>query len=326
MEYVNIKNIHFPVSRLGLGTWAIGGSLWGGTDKEESIKTILQAIEKGINLLDTAPAYGNGESEEIVGAALKQYKKRDSLVIATKFGLQIEGNTVRDLRKASILKELDASLKRLHVDYIDLYQAHWPDPKAPIEELAEAINLMLSQGKIRAAGVCNFSIEEMNDLKTLAPFASSQFPFNLYEQEQASLIDYCKKEKLTSIGYGSICRGMLSGKMSKKRHFPEDDLRSGMDPKFKEPHFSQYLEANQKLEEWLQKKHQNPLIALAMRWVLDKGIDIALWGARKPSQLENLDRVFDWTLDASDFQEIDEILQVIQDPASNDFMGPPLRP
>lgn len=326
MEFIKVKNINFPVSKIGLGTWAIGGSLWGGTDEQESIKTILQAFEAGINLVDSAPGYGNGESEKIVGKALKQYKKRDKIAIATKFGLNIEGSTVRDLRKESILKEVDASLKRLDVEYIDLYQAHWPDPKVVLDELAEAMNQLLNQGKIRAFGVCNFSNEQMKELQNSVNLDTSQFPYSIYEQEQKNVLEYCKKNKISSIGYGPLCRGLLSGKMKKDRQFKGDDLRKGMDPKFKEPHFSQYIEANQKLEDWLRTKYKKPLIALAIRWVLDQGIDIALWGARKPSQLENIEEIFGWKLNKKDFNDIEALLTAtITNPAGNEFMGPPTR-
>lgn len=326
MEYVNVPNIPFRVSRLGLGTWAIGGSLWGGTNEKESIDTILQSFEKGINLVDTAPAYGRGESEKILGKALKQYKKRENIVIATKFGLQIQGDIVRDLRKDTIMKECEESLKRLGVDYIDLYQAHWPDPKTPLEELAEAMNSLLGQGKILAFGVSNFSIEDMNKLRQSTSLTTLQFPFNLYEQEQNSILEDCKQNKTITLGYSAICRGLLSGKMKKDRKFEGDDLRKGMDPKFKEPHFSQYLEANQKLEDWLKKTYQKPLLAFAIRWVLDRGVDIALWGMRKASQLENIEQILSWKLKESDFQAIEKIIsETITQPVGNEFMAPPLR-
>ena len=134
MEFTHIPNLKTDVSRIGLGTWAIGGWMWGGTDEKNAISTIHYALDKGINLIDTAPVYGFGKSEEIVGKALKQYGKRERVVLATKVGLNWKNQQIfRDSSKERILKEIEDSLKRLQVDYIDLYQVHWPDPKTPLE-------------------------------------------------------------------------------------------------------------------------------------------------------------------------------------------------
>lgn len=328
MEFTTIPNIKKQASKIGLGTWAIGGSLWGGTNERESIRTIHQALDQGINLIDTAPAYGKGESERIVGKALKEYGKRDRIIIATKFGLNQETeNVFRDTRKESILKEVEDSLKRLQVDHIDLYLAHWPDPSTPIAEMVEALNLIRQQGKISAYGVCNFTIKQMDEFQKNGHLSSLQFPFNLFEQEQQDLLSYCLKKNITTLGYGAICRGLLSGKMKKNREFQGDDLRKSMDPKFKEPRFSQYLECVKKLEEWSKKKYNRTVLALAVRWVLDKGVGIALWGARNPSQLRDINDIFGWRLTSQDFKDIDKIIhETVKDPIGTEFMSPPERP
>ena len=328
MEYISIPGIKNKVSRIGLGTWSIGGSLWGGTDEKEAIETIKKALSYGINFIDTAPGYGNGASETIVGKAIKQHGKRETLVIATKFGLNLENNgCFRDTRKDFIKKELENSLKRLQVDYIDLYQVHWPDPMTPMEETTEVLNDILKEGKIRAIGVSNFSVEEMERFRTFSTLSASQFPFNLFEREaENTLLPYCKRNKIATIAYSPICRGLLSGKMSKSRSFKEDDLRKNMDPKFQEPRFSQYLACTEALSEWAMRKYNRPLIALAMRWILDKQMDIALWGARKPEQLENIDKIEGWKLSESDFEEIDKMISaLVKNPIGPQFMAPPLR-
>lgn len=327
MEYTSIPNINKKVSRIGLGTWAIGGGLWGGTDEEDSIKTILKAFEKGINLIDTAPAYGKGTSEKIVGKAIKEYGKREEIVIATKVGLNQETEGVfRDSRKNSIKKELEDSLKRLQVEYIDLYQIHWPDPSTPISETAETLNEMLNEGKIRAIGVSNYSLQQIEEFRKNAPLHADQSPFNLFEREAENIIKHCLKEEIAILGYGSLCRGLLSGKMSKDRVFKGDDLRKGMDPKFQEPHFSQYIACAEALKEWVKRKYKRPLLALAVRWVLDKNIHIALWGARHPDQLNDVETIFGWKLTAEDFQEIDQIVKTtVKDPIGPQFMSPPER-
>lgn len=328
MEFTNIPHLDKPVSRIGLGTWAIGGTLWGGSDEKESIETILQAMRRGINFIDTAPVYGAGESEKIIGKALKSYGKREEIILATKCGLNQETDKVfRDSRKQSLQKELEDSLKRLQVDYIDLYQIHWPDASTPIEETAETMRVMLEQGKIRAIGVSNYSVDQMNIFRKIAPLHSSQPPFNLFEREvENTIVTYCLKEHIAIIGYSALCRGLLSGKMTKKREFKGDDLRKSMDPKFKDPQFSEYLACVSALEKWVQEKYHRSLPALAVRWVLDKNIHVALWGARKPQQLQEIQEVLDWKLAPGDFTEIDKIIaEHVKHPVGPQFMAPPER-
>lgn len=328
MEYSIIPNIKGKISRIGLGTWAIGGGLWGGTNEKESILTIRRALDKGINLIDTAPAYGKGESEKLVGKAIKEHGKRDQVVLATKFGLNQEtDNVFRDSRRKSILKEVEDSLQRLQVDYIDLYQVHWPDPTTPIKETAETLKELLQQGKIKAIGVSNFSVEQMKEFQKYAPISTSQPPFNLFEREaQETIVPFCKKSGIAVIGYSGLCRGLLSGKMTKDHEFKGDDLRKGMDPKFKEPQFSQYLQCAEELKKWVKNKYNKPLIALAIRWVLDSDVNFSLWGARKPEQLADVDSIFGWKLSAGDFKEIDDIIKrTVKNPVGNQFMAPPIR-
>ncbi len=327
MEFTSIPNINTKISRIGLGTWAIGGWMWGGTDETEAIATIHRALDLGINLIDTAPAYGFGVSEEIVGKAVKLYGKRDRIIIATKVGLSRKNQQVyRDARKETLIKEIEASLKRLQVEFIDLYQQHWPDPLTPISETAEALHQLLKEGKIRAIGVSNFSIEQMDQFQKYSPLHSLQSPFNLYERKiEKNELASCMQKGIVILGYGSLCRGLLTGKMDKNRQFKGDDLRK-VDPKFQEPHFSAYLRSAKRLEEWAQEKHRKPLLALAVRWVLDKGIHIALWGARHPQQMEGLESIWGWQLKEADFREIDQILQeTIPSPIGPEFMAPPSR-
>ncbi len=302
MEFTSIPHLNRKISRVGLGTWAIGGWMWGGTDEKEAIATIHRAFDLGINLIDTAPVYGFGVSEEIVGKAIKLYGKRDQIIIATKTGISWKNQKVyRDARKEIVVKEIEASLKRLQVDSIDLYQQHWPDPLTPIADTATALNQMLEQGKIRAIGVSNFSVEQMNEFQKYAPLHSLQSPFNLFERNiEKTELAYCKRQGIATLGYGSLCRGLLSGRMQKNRQFTGDDLRK-IDPKFQEPHYSDYLRCVKRLEEWAQEKYRKPVLALAFRWALDKGIHIGLWGARHPQQMEGIEAIWGWTLKESDF-------------------------
>lgn len=301
--------------------------MWGGTEEEAAIATIHRALDLGVTLIDTAPVYGFGISEEIVGKAVKQYGKREQIVIATKAGLSWEKPRVyRDARKETLIKEVEASLKRLQVEYIDLYQLHWPDSQTPIAETAEAFDKLRKEGKIRAIGVSNFSIKQMEQFQKHAPLRSLQSPFNLFEREiEKKELAYCMEKGLSTLGYGSLCRGLLSGKMRKERQFKGDDLRN-TDPKFQEPQYTAYLLCTKRLAEWAQEKYQKPLLALAIRWALDKGIAIALWGARQPTQMEGIETLWGWKLKEADFQEIDQILKETLPPAIDpSFMSPPER-
>src|SRR6202140_3041313 len=162
LEYIKIAGTNLVSSRIALGTWAIGGWMWGGSEEKESIRTIHEALDQGINLIDTAPIYGYGRSEEIVGEALHRYGRRPSVIPATKVGIDwTNGKIERNSTRQRVLKELEDSLRRLQTAYIDIYQVHWPDPLVPIEETADTLREAYEQGKIRAIGVSNYSPEEM---------------------------------------------------------------------------------------------------------------------------------------------------------------------
>jgi len=181
MELAHIPGTSLKVSPVAIGTWAIGGWMWGGTDEAESIATIRAAFDHGINIVDTAPVYGFGRSEEIVGKAIEGGRLRSEVLIATKTGLQWDGEKVsRNASRARILQEVEDSLRRLRTDYIDIYQVHWPDPLVTIEETAEAMLTLLEQGKIRAIGVSNFSVLQMERFRRVAPLHVLQPPYNLF--------------------------------------------------------------------------------------------------------------------------------------------------
>ncbi len=170
LEYINIDGTNLVSSRIALGTWAIGGWMWGGTDEKESIRTIHAALDQGINLIDTAPIYGYGRSEEIVGEALHQCGRRESVILATKVGIDwTNGKIERNSARQRILGELEDSLRRLQTDYIDIYQVHWPDPLVPVEETALTLGELYEQGKIRAIGISNYSPEEMARFEAVSP-------------------------------------------------------------------------------------------------------------------------------------------------------------
>jgi aryl-alcohol dehydrogenase-like predicted oxidoreductase len=327
MEFVTIANTPLNVSRVGLGTWAIGGWMWGGTDEVQSIAAIRAAVDYGINVVDTAPIYGFGRSEEIVGKAIAEGNLRSKVYIATKVGLEWRsGQAVRNATRQRILVEIEDSLRRLRTDYIDIYQVHWPDPLVDVTETAEAMCQLYREGKIRAIGVSNFSVEQMERFRSVAPLHVLQAPHNLFEREiEADTLPYCLTNEIATFGYGALCRGLLSGRMDPKTAFAGDDLRR-TDPKFCAPRFSQYLSAVQKLDGFARKRFGKRVIELAVRWMLDKGITTALWGARRPDQLQPVEGVTGWWLDAAADAEIDRILgETIVDPVGPEFMAPQAR-
>jgi aryl-alcohol dehydrogenase-like predicted oxidoreductase len=322
-----IAGTSLTVSRVGLGTWAIGGWMWGGTDEEQSIKTINAAVERGINVIDTSPAYGFGRSEEIVGRAVADSGLRSRVVIATKVGLEWkDGKVFRNASRVRILDEIDDSLRRLQTDYIDIYQVHWPDPLVPIEETAEAMQTLFDQGKIRAIGVSNFSVPQIERFRRVAKLDVVQPPYNLFEREiEKDLLPYCRGAGLATLTYGALCRGLLSGKLQEDAHFDGDDLRL-MDPKFRPPRYVQYLAAVRRLDQFARQHYGKRVIHLAVRWLLDQDATTALWGARHTGQLLPIDEVFGWSLDAADKAEIERILsEEITDPVGPEFMAPPPR-
>ena len=324
----NVAETPLTVSRIGLGTWAIGGWMWGGTDDQESVDTIRAAVERGINLIDTAPAYGFGHSEEIVGRAIAESQLRSRVVIATKVGLEWKnGKVFRNASRDRILLEAEDSLRRLRTDYIDLYQIHWPDPLVSIEETAEAVQTLFDQGKIRAIGVSNFSVAQIERFRRVAKLHVVQPPYNLFEREiETELLPYCRQHGIATLTYGALCRGLLSGKLQADARFHGDDLRL-TDPKFQSPRYAEYLAAVRRLDQFAMDHYGKRVIHLAVRWLLDQGVTTALWGARRPDQLQPVDEVFGWSLDVAAKAEIDRILrETIADPVGPEFMAPAPRP
>jgi aryl-alcohol dehydrogenase-like predicted oxidoreductase len=323
-EFADISGTALRVSRVALGTWAIGGSMWGGTDERESVAAIRAAIDQGINLIDTAPVYGFGVSEEIVGRAIATTALRAQTVISTKAGLEWrDGKIYRIATRDRIMQEIDQSLRRLRTDYIDIYHVHWPDPLVPIEETAEAMRTLYEQGKIRAIGVSNFSVAQMERFRKVASLHVLQPPYNLFERAiEADILPYCRANNIATLGYGALCRGLLSGRMRLDTVFEGDDLRR-LDPKFQVPRFAQYLGAVRQLDQLAQDRFQRRVIHLAVRWMLDQGISVALWGGRRPDQIRDTLGVSGWSLDIATRAKIDRILsEAVTDPIGPEFMAP----
>ena len=348
METTEIGGI--KVSRIGLGTWAIGGMEWGEVSTEQAVATLLGALERGINLIDTAPIYGHGRSEELVGQAIREHGRREDFFIATKVGLSWEGGVFVDSTEKRIRQELEDSLRRLHTDYIDLYQVHWPDPLVPIEETAALLESFRREGKVRALGVSNFSPEQMRRFRKVAPLASDQPPYNLFERqledcasgdasaagaatgsaeavrETESILGFCREQKIAVITWSSLCRSLLGGRVHRGMVFDAKDIRN-FDPKFQEPRFSLYMDAVEALATLAKERFGKTLPELAVRWALDQpGISVALWGAKRPEQLDTAAGVMGWQIDAQTMAEMDRIVaKSVKDPVGPEYLTPQVR-
>jgi aryl-alcohol dehydrogenase-like predicted oxidoreductase len=303
--------------------------MWGGSNENDSIATIHAAVDHDINLIDTAPVYGFGRSEEIVGKALGTNGRRSRVVIATKVGLDWrDGQPFRNASRQQIFAEVVASLKRLRTDYIDIYQLHWPDPLTPIEETAEAMLALLQQGKIRAVGVSNLTQQQIQEFRRVTRIHTVQPPYNLFERaSEEDVLPYCSWHGITTLVYGPLCRGLLSGRMKPDTSFSGDDQRK-IDPKFKQPHYGQYLRAVAELDRFARENYGKRVIHLALRWVLDQpGVSATLWGARRPSQLDPLSQVMGWALGNDAMQEIGRIVRAnVTNSVGPEYMAPPARP
>jgi len=324
MEHIVIAGLDRPASRIALGTWAIGGWMWGSSDESNAIKTIQAALDLGLNMIDTAPVYGFGRAEEIVGKAL-QGARRSTALIATKAGIEWrDGEVFRNSSPVRLRAELEDSLRRLQTDVIDLYQVHWPDEGVAIEETAAILAEFQKEGKIRAIGVSNFSPALMDRFRSAAPLASVRPPYNLFERAiEQDILPYAQANGLVILAYGALCRGLLAGKITEETTYEGDDLRKS-DPKFQPPRLQQYLSTVRRLDSFASERYGKSVIALAVRWVLDQGRTIALWGARRPKQLSSVSEVSGRTIDDDGKRAIDSILtEIIKDPVGSEFMAPP---
>jgi aryl-alcohol dehydrogenase-like predicted oxidoreductase len=301
------------LTTVGLGTWAMGGPWqfgWGPQDDEEAVAAVLAALETGINWIDTAPVYGVGHSEELVGQALRQTRRGP--YVATKCGRlwNEKKEIVPRLKRDSVRQECCASLERLGVERIDLYQMHWPDPLEDLEEAWEEMARLVDDGKVRYIGVCNCNVEQMERLARIHPVASLQPPYSMLRREvEKELLAYCAARRVGVVAYSPMQRGLLTGKFSHARLAalaPDDHRRRA--PEFQEPAFSASLELVEGLKEIAQRHGRTPA-QLAIAWVLRRPeVTSAIVGARRPSQIRETAPAADWNLSKQDIAEIERLL------------------
>ncbi|MBO0792524.1 MAG: aldo/keto reductase [Ktedonobacteraceae bacterium] len=315
MEVRQFGNTDMQITPVGLGTWAIGGegwaAAWGPQDDNDSIATIHRAIDLGINWIDTAAVYGIGHSEEVVGRALKGRSERPYIFTKCSRIGQPDGSIKASLKAGSIRKEVEDSLRRLQVDVIDLYQIHWPVPDEDIEEGWTAMAELQRQGKVRAIGVSNFSVEQMQRALRIAPISSLQPPYSMLRRGvEEGTLDFCREHNIGVIVYAPMRSGLLSGGMTRERaqSLPESDWRS-RDADFREPKLSQNLALVGLLRE-IGASHGRSPGEVAIAWTLRQpAVTGAIVGGRRPEQLDTIVGAADFRLSVEEIERIEVLLQ-----------------
>ncbi|HBL24534.1 MAG TPA: aldo/keto reductase [Deltaproteobacteria bacterium] len=289
MKQVKLNNADIGISAIILGTWAIGGSNWGHYDEKNAVSAVEAALDNGINAIDTAPVYGDGHAEELIGKVIRG--KRDKVFLATKCGLDIYSRKYdRDLSSSYIEKDLHGSLERLNTDFIDLYQCHWPDPRTPVEETMSALLKFRQQGKIRHIGVSNFSRAEVSEVLRCAPIFSLQPHYSLLERSpETELLSFCVENNINVFPYGCLGAGMLTGKYRECPRFQKGDARGFFYRHFKSKYWSKVRCLIDEVEAISQRKGVTTG-AVALSWLLGQpGIKSVIVGARSASQVvENI--------------------------------------
>jgi aryl-alcohol dehydrogenase-like predicted oxidoreductase len=304
MKYRKLGKSDLQVSTVGLGTWAIGNDFWGSVDDDESVRALQAGLDAGINLIDTAPAYGAGHAEEVVGRAIAG--RRDEVVVATKVGIiRTEDDFVRNLKPDSVRQEVDDSLRRLGVDTIDLYQIHWPDPKTPIDETMTELNKAQQAGKFRYLGVSNFNIKQMEELSQFGELVSLQPHYSLLKRDiEGKVVQYCIDNDLGIVNYGTLAGGILTGKFREIPQFEDGDYRHKFYPWFKEPAWSKIQSMLDVLREIADDRGVS-VAQVAINWTTQQpGITSALVGAKNPAQAESNAGGGDFELSGEEIERI----------------------
>lgn len=328
MKYRKLKNTDLELSVVTFGAWALGGWMWGGTEQNDATAAIHTAYDLGVTSIDTAPAYGQGLSEEIVGDAIKDIP-RDKVQILTKFGLRWDvekgayyfdtrdndGNPLKYYKyasKDSIIKECEDSLRRLDTDYIDLYQIHWADPTTPVEETMDALLQLQKQGKIRYAGVCNYDAGQMKEAEKVISLASNQVPYSMLRRDiEKDVVPYCLENNKSILAYSPLQRGLLTGKMNPGYEFNEGDTRTGS-VYFTDENIKRANAFLNKIKPIADDKGAT-LAQLVIQWTLQQpAITIALVGARNPEQATQNAKAADIELSDDEIKTINDELEKVE--------------
>jgi aryl-alcohol dehydrogenase-like predicted oxidoreductase len=300
MEYRKLGNSNLEISAITFGAWAAGGWMWGGTERKDAVSAIRNAYDLGVTSIDTAPIYGQGNSEEIVGEAIKGIS-REKIQILTKYGMRWDiakgdfafhsqdttGNDIDIYKyagKKSVIKECEDSLRRLGTDYIDLYQIHWPDITTPMEETMGAVAKLIEQGKVRYAGVCNYNMVQLKEAREYINIVSNQVPYSMVMRDiEEDVVPYCLEKNVSILAYSPLERGLLTGKIKPGHVFAEGDHRADL-YFFTDENIKRTNAFLEKIKLLAAEKNVT-LAQLVLRWTLEQpGITIALAGARNEKQ------------------------------------------
>lgn len=324
MEYRKLGNSELSVSAITFGAWAAGGWMWGSTDRNDAIEAIRASYDLGVTSIDTAPIYGQGTSEEIVGEAIKGLP-RDQFQLLTKFGMRWDsdqgdfafhsknndGEAIEIYKyagKDSVIYECEQSLKRLGTDYIDLYQIHWPDVTTPIDETFEAVSRLVEQGKVRYVGVCNYNAAQMAEAERTIPLVSNQIPFSMVNRGvEDETVPYCIQHGKSVLAYSPLERGLLTGKIHAGYTFQAGDHRASL------PHFQpDFIEKANILLERIKPLADDKKVSLSqlvLRWTIERaGITVALAGARNAEQAVQNAKAIDLNLSADELEFVSAVV------------------
>ncbi|MEZ0183242.1 aldo/keto reductase [Flavobacterium oncorhynchi] len=328
MEYRKLGNSQLELSTITYGAFAIGGNMWGGNEKKDSIDSVRASIDHGVTTIDTAPFYGFGLSEEMIGEAIKSYD-RSKVQLLTKFGLVWDGSNngkgdfffdaddngkkvpvFKYSSKENVIKEIEESLKRLQTDYIDLLQIHWPDSTTPISETMEAVETLIQQGKIRAFGVSNYNVSQIQEAQKTVQIASNQVAYSMLNKSiETDLLPFTIAENIGIIAYSPMERGLLTGKYFTDGKLKENDHRNGYFGKFD---LQQVKTLVEELSSLANSKHIS-ISQLVLRWTtLQKGISIVLAGARNAEQAISNAKAMDFDLSASELDFINQAISKLK--------------
>ena len=309
MRYKHYKNANVDVSELAVGTWAIGGMNYGPVNREDSIKAIRRMLEGGVNLIDTAPVYGNCASEIIVGEAIRGIP-RDSFLISTKFGISTDYHATKrkDASYKAVMREFQCSRFNLGTDYIDFYFIHYPDPNTPIAETMTALNELKKDGAIRYIGVSNFTKEQIIEAEKYGQIDVQQPPFSMVNRSSVDLMKWGFDKGIDAMTYGSLGAGILSGTVRELPQFAPGDLRLNFYDFYREPKFSKIMDFLKVLDR-IAEAHGVPVPQVAINWSTQKEfVGTALVGVRNAQEAAENCAAFDWSLSDEEIALIDKEL------------------
>lgn len=312
MEKRRLGNSELFPSVIGFGAWAAGKVGWGEVDDDEVEGAIRRAYELGITFYDTAPVYGLGHSEQVLGKVLKPV--REHVIIATKAGLvwNEQGQFSVDVTKENIVREVESSLRRLNTDYIDLYQIHLSDPsgKTPVEETFETLNRLVEEGKIHYIGVSNFNVQQLVAAQSVSNIVSLQLPYNLFQRNvEHAALPYAKQRNVGFIPYSPLAQGLLTGKFNYLTRMPKSDIRAQLNPLFSEKQFIKNIVIIETFT-GIARSIGKPLSQVAINWLLyRKEISSVIAGAKTIKQVEENAAAAKWSLSREDYEQIGRLFE-----------------